>query len=86
MDSVEVGELDSGSDFKPGCLTTFVKNFRDVLEEMISDNITRTTVSSTNINFQGLGRSVEFWFDMVKIKVCKTCCCGLSKREVGSLS
>lgn len=43
LDSVEVGELDSDSDFKPGCLTTFVKNFRDVLEEMISDNITRTT-------------------------------------------
>ena len=49
LDSVEVGELDSDSDFKPGCLTTFVKNFRDVLEEMISDNITRTTVGSTNI-------------------------------------
>lgn len=40
---IEVEELDPDSNLKPGCLTTFVKSFRDVLEEMISDNDTRTT-------------------------------------------
>ena len=43
-DSVEIDDLEPDSDFKPGCLTTFVKNFRDVLEEMVRDNSTRTTV------------------------------------------
>lgn len=43
LDAVDVEELNSNSDFKPGCLTTFVKSFRDVLEEFISDNIMRTT-------------------------------------------
>ncbi|XP_078363042.1 uncharacterized protein LOC144647159 [Oculina patagonica] len=42
-DSFEVNELEPSSDFKPGCLTTFVKNFREVLEEMVRDNSTRTT-------------------------------------------
>ena len=46
LDTVDVEELNSNSDFKPGCLTTFVKNFRDVLEEFISDNSTRATVST----------------------------------------
>jgi len=44
-DSVEIDDLEPSSDFKPGCLTTFVKDFRDVLEEMVRDNSTRTTVS-----------------------------------------
>lgn len=46
---IEVEELDPDSNLKAGCLTTFVKSFRDVLEEMISDNSTRTTVSSSDI-------------------------------------
>lgn len=37
--------LEPNSGFKPGCLTTFVKSFREVLEEMVSDNSTKTTVS-----------------------------------------
>lgn len=44
-DSVEIDDLEPDSDFKPGCLTIFVKNFRDVLEEMVRDNNTRTSVS-----------------------------------------
>lgn len=43
LDTVDVEELNPNSDFKPGCLTTFVKNFKDVLEEFISDNSTRAT-------------------------------------------
>lgn len=43
LDSVEVDVLEPTSDFNPGCLTTFVKSFRGVLEEMVSDNSTRTT-------------------------------------------
>ena len=54
LDSIEVEELDPDSDFKPGCLTTFVKSFRDVLEEMISDNSTRATVSNSAIAFRNL--------------------------------
>ena len=46
LDTVDVEELNLNSDFKPGCLTTFVKNFRDVLEEFISDNSTRAVVST----------------------------------------
>lgn len=46
LDTVDVEELNLNSDFKPGCLTTFVKNFKDVLEEFISDNSTRATVST----------------------------------------
>lgn len=42
-DSVEIDDLEPDSDFKPGCLTIFVKNFRDVLEEMVRDNSTRTS-------------------------------------------
>ena len=47
-DSVEIDDLEPDSDFKPGCLTVFVKNFRDVLEEMVRDNSTRTSVSCCN--------------------------------------
>lgn len=57
LDSVDVEELNPNSDFKPGCLTTFVKSFRDVLEEMISDNSTRTTVSSRS----GLEAFKMYW-------------------------
>ncbi|XP_078344008.1 uncharacterized protein LOC144629651 [Oculina patagonica] len=37
--SFEVNKLELSSDFKPGCLTTLVENFGDVLD---IDNITRT--------------------------------------------
>lgn len=45
LDTIEVDGLEPNSGFKPGCLTTFVKSFREVLEEMVSDNSTKTTVS-----------------------------------------
>ena len=66
LDSVEVDVLEPNqepsSDFKPGSLTTFVKSFRDVLEEMVRDNSTRTTVSfSENVLTFGLfGRKCKF--------------------------
>ena len=54
-DSVEIDDLEPDSDFKPGCLTIFVKNFRDVVEEMVRDNSTRTSVSCCRMKLNIIG-------------------------------
>lgn len=59
---MEIDDLEFDFDFKLGCFMIFVKNFRDVLEEMVRDNNMRILVSCCRMKLNIISSKIGLKF------------------------